>query len=83
MSPKWAIQVAGNYSWFESLVDRHNGVDLGFMVDTYDAQGHKPSKMEIGEARKLIMTAAGRFLDERAKQLKVAEVYAAKLMQRG
>ena len=38
--------------------------------------------MEIGEARNLILTAAGRFLDERAMQLKVAEAYAAKLMQR-
>jgi hypothetical protein len=35
---KWAIQVASSYSWFESLVDRHNPVDVGFLVDTYDAQ---------------------------------------------
>lgn len=38
MGHKRARQVAGDYSWLESLVDRHNGVDLGFMVDTYDAQ---------------------------------------------
>ncbi|WP_326522957.1 hypothetical protein [Sphingomonas sp.] len=38
MKHKWAIQVASNYSWFESLVDRHNPVDVGFLVDTYDAQ---------------------------------------------
>lgn len=35
---KWAIQIASNYSWFESMVDRHNAVDVGFLVDTYDAQ---------------------------------------------
>lgn len=35
---RWAIQVASNYSWFESMVNRHNPVDIGFLVDTYDAQ---------------------------------------------
>ena len=38
MKHKWAVQVASNYSWFESLVDRHNPIDVGFLVDTYDAQ---------------------------------------------
>jgi len=39
MNPRrWAIQVAGNYSWFESFVDRHDPIDVGFMVGTYDAQ---------------------------------------------
>ena len=38
MKHRWAIQIAGNYSWFESMTDRHNAVDVGFLVDTYDAQ---------------------------------------------
>ncbi|MGN8001502.1 hypothetical protein [Sphingomonas sp. 22176] len=38
MKHRWAIQVANNYSWFESLVDQHNAVDIGFMVDAVDAQ---------------------------------------------
>ena len=45
MGHKWARQVAGRNSWLESLVARHNGVDLRFMVDTYDAQPNPVATM--------------------------------------
>ena len=35
---RWAIPISANYSWFESIVDRQNPVDIVFMVDTVDAQ---------------------------------------------
>jgi hypothetical protein len=35
---RWAIRVAPNYSWFESMVEHMNSVDIGFLTDTYDAQ---------------------------------------------
>ncbi len=48
-------------------------------------QGHKaPAKpMTLGEARMIILTAGGKFLDERAKELKVAEDYVAKQYRHG
>lgn len=40
---RWAIPISANYSWFESFVERQNPVDIGFMVDTVDAQPNQYS----------------------------------------